>query len=116
MSKIINSDIIIGNFIIEAVEKNDFEVKISQLYDFDLKLSEKLIEYNFYTKFDPINVIEFQEEYPFFIKSVNKTTFCVDNSNNKEHLKQMLIRYFRIGIPKIVSQEIKNISEMILEG
>ncbi len=115
MCKIISSDIVIGNFVIEAVEKDDFEIELKKIYDFDTKLSKELIKHDYYTKFDPINVIEFQENYPFFIKSINESLVCVDDSNKKDYLMNMLIRYFRIGIPKIVAQEMKTISQTILE-
>lgn len=114
MCKIISSDIVIGNFIIEAVEKDNFEIELNKIYDFDTKLSEKLMKHNYYTRFDSINVIEFQENYPFFIKSINERFVCVDDSKKKDEFMNMLIRYFRIGIPKIVAQEIKTISQTIL--
>lgn len=115
MCKIISSDSIIGNFVIEALEKDDFKIDLEKLYDFDEQLSANLEKHNYYTKFDLIEVIDFSENYPFLIESLDNDCFhIVKNIGDKARFQSMLLRYFRFGMPKIVIDEMKSISQAIL--
>jgi len=116
MCKFISSDSVIGNFVIEILEKNDdFRIELTKLYAFDAQLSERLKEHNYYTKFENRRVLDFKDDYPFFIESLDKECFSIVNSEKKPELKSMLIRYFRVGLPKIVIEEMKTVSKTILE-
>lgn len=42
MCKFISSDSIIGNFVIESLEKNNYKIEFEKLYDFDEQLSRSL--------------------------------------------------------------------------
>lgn len=115
MCKFISSDIVIGNFVIEAIAKDDFCIEIEKLYSFDKRLSESLQEYNYYTRFDDMRLLDFSVNYPFFIKSIDQKYINILNeAENKEDFIKLLIRYFRLGMPKIVIDEIKLISQRIL--
>ncbi len=113
MCKIISSDLIIGNFVIESLEKDDFKIEFEKLYDFDDKLSSNLEKYNYYTNFDLSNVIEFKQNYSFLIESYDDECFNV--VKDIENFQSLLIRYFRLGIPKFVIDEMKRVSKSILE-
>ncbi len=115
MFKFISSDSIIGNFVIEAVAKKDFQIEITKLFDFDKQLSNSLRQYNYYTRFECVKVWDFHENYPFFVKSVDDQYINIINDlPNMESFQASLIRHFRIGMPKIVVDEIKLISQNIL--
>lgn len=106
MCKIISSDAIIGNFILELVEKNNFCISIDKMIHWDEKLSENLKKHNYYTKFDFHSILDFQDNYPFFIESVESNCIKIFNKLNKITLMNQLARYFRIGMPKLVVDEI----------
>ena len=115
MCKFISSDSIIGNFVIESLEKNDFRIELEKLYEFDEQLSKKLVEYNYYTNFDLVKVADFTESYPFLVESLDNECFhIVKDIQNKDNFHSLLIRYFRLGMPKIVINEMKIISQTIL--
>ncbi len=111
----ISSDVVIGNFVIEAVKKDDFKIELSKLFSFDEELSKSLKQYDYYTKFTPEKIHDFQKNYPFFIASIddNALTIATDAKHSKEFLL-LLIRYFRIGIPKLVVSEVEATSKDIL--
>lgn len=115
MCKFISSDSIIGNFLIEAIEKDDFQIELKKLYDFDQQLSKKLEKHNYYTNFDLLRVSDFHENYPFIIESLDNEYFHIyKDVSNKDDFRSMLVRYFRLGMPKIVISEMKSISQTIL--
>ncbi len=115
MCKFISSDSIIGNFVIESLEKDDFSIELEKLYKFDDQLSRKLVEHNYYTNFDLVKVNDFKENYPFFIESLDSECLHIVNDiNNRDKFQSLLIRYFRMGMPKFVINEMKIISQMIL--
>lgn len=115
MCKLISSDSIIGNFVIESLEKNDFQIELQKLYDFDEQLSERLEKHNYYTNFDLQRVLDFKDNYPFLVESMdNKCFSIVKETEKKDEFYSMLIRYFRLGMPKVVIREMKIISQTIL--
>ena len=116
MCKFISSDSVIGNFVIESLEKNDFTIELKKLYDFDTLLSEKLITQDYYTKFDSGRIIDFKENYPFLVESLeNDCLHIVKDIENREVFNSMLVRYFRLGMPKFVITQMKVVSQTILE-
>lgn len=115
MCTMISSDVVIGNFVIEAVKKNDYKIELNKLYNFDEELSKRLKQYDIYTKFTPEKILDFQENYPFFIESIenNSLRVATDADHSKEFLR-LLIRYFRIGIPKLVVTKVEATSKDVL--
>lgn len=114
MCKFISSDSIIGNFVIESLERNNYKIEFEKLYNFDEQLSRNLKAYDYYTKFDLVKVFDFKEQYPFLIESLENECFNIVNNVEVESFQATLIRYFRLGMPKIVIDEMKSISQMIL--
>lgn len=114
MCKFISSDSIIGNFVIESLEKNNYKIEFEKLYDFDEQLSRSLEAHNYYTKFDLVKVFDFKEQYPFLIESLENECFNIVKNIEIESFQATLIRYFRLGMPKIVIDKMKSISQRIL--
>ena len=115
MCRFISGDSIIGNFVIESLEKDNFRIEFEKLYNFDRQLSVKLAEYDYYTNFDIIKVIEFKENYPFLIESSDDKCFYIKkNIEDKNQFYSILVRYFRLGMPKIVINEMKIVSQDFL--
>ena len=115
MWKSISSDAIIGNFIIESIEKNDFSVELKKLDAFDTELSGRLAQHNYYTNFNIKDVSFFRDQYPFLIESYNDEGFRIAKKNwTQEELRDMLLRYFRYGMPKVVINEMKQTLQTVL--
>lgn len=116
MCKIISSETVIGNFIIEAVEKEDFKIEISKLFEFDTKLSQILTKLDYYTNLNTLKIVEFAENYPFFVKSVDDGYLnIVNEAKDNKVLTNKLERYFRFGMPKSVIDQMQNTSKALLE-
>lgn len=117
MCKIINSDNVIGNFIIEAIENNKFEFSIESIVLFDKKISNNLKEYDYFTGFNYNKIWDFQENYPFFINEIEEDLVKISydiNKQDKSQLIEQLKRYFRLGMPKTVIDEMVSESKKIL--
>ena len=115
MCRFISSDVIIGNFIIEAVERNKFSVELQKLYSFDKELSGRLAQHNYYTNFNVKDVSCFGDQYPYLIESSSGDRFKItQNIGSQDEFRRMLIRYFRYGMPKVVINEMKQILQIIL--
>lgn len=115
MCKIISSDLIIGNFIIEAVAKNDFKVEIGAIQKFDEELSQRLIKYDYYTNFSMTSVACFAEYYSFLIESLDEQYIKILNDEaNEDRFAQKLNRYFRFGMPRIVIDEMHSVLQNLL--
>ena len=115
MCKVISSESVIGNFMIESVKREGFEIDVEQLITFDKALSAGLKAHNYYTGFDFKKITDFQNSYPFFASiddDSSKLTVC--QTMDVESLKTKLVRYFRIGMPKLVVEEMKSASKTVL--
>ena len=97
MCKMISSESIIGNFLLAALENGD-----------DLISIEKLFKLNY------MNILDFAEDYPFFIKSVNEINVYLTDSCDQCALSSKLNRYFKMGLPKVVIREMQVVSRNIL--
>lgn len=106
MCKSISCDIVIGNFIIAAIEKNHKEIDLDMLASFDTQLNQRLEE-QYSTKFSFDGVSEFSSSYPFFVaETTNDYIKIVDYEDAKDTLIKRLERYFRIGLPQAVVDEL----------
>ena len=115
MCKIISGDAVMGNFILESVRRNNFDISFEEMMKYDEKLSEKLKEHNYFTKFNFDEILDFTENYPFFVQSIESNGIkIVDEIGNKTNLMNQLIRYFRIGMPMLVVNEMITASKSIL--
>lgn len=114
--KYISSDIIIGNYLIEAIEKFKHEIFIDDLIIFDRMISEKLNE-EYCTIFSLDGINNFEDTYPFFIKLVKNNRIHIklsNNSSDKSEFMDLLNRYFRVGLPKDVLDKMVSASKVIL--
>jgi len=116
MCRIISSDNVIGNFIIEAIENNKFEFSIENIIHFDEIISINLREHDYFTGFNYNKIWDFQENYPFFISEIEEDLIKINydtNKQNKSQLIEQLKRYFRFGMPKTVIDEMISESKKI---
>ena len=115
MCTLISSEGVIGNFLIEAVKKNDYKIEIKKLYAYDKELSKQLKMHDYYTRFTPEKILAFQENYPFFVTSVDKGFLnIVKRENDEKQYVTLLTRYFRLGLPKFVVEEMEKSSNIVL--
>lgn len=115
MCKIISGESIIGNFLLAAVEIGVFQVKIEKLFEFETLLSTYLDKLNYFTCLSYMNILDFAEDYPFFIKSVSENSVHLTDSFGRDVLSNKLSRYFKMGLPKTVINEMQTASKNVLE-
>lgn len=116
MCKIISSDAVIGNFILESVERNNFSISIEKMISYDEELSQKLRAYDYFTRFDFDEIIDFRDNYPFFVKSVESNYIKIlDETEDTRKLINQLKRHFRVGMPTLVINEMISVSKSIFD-
>ena len=114
MCKIISSEAVIGNFILESLERNYFTVSIKKIVEYDNILSQKLESYDYFTKFDFDEILNFKYNYPFFVKSIEPDYInFFDEVEDRMRMINQLKRHFRIGMPTLVVNEMISTSESI---
>ena len=103
--KLLSSDVIIGNFIIEASIRCQEKISIDSLSSFDTIISKSIYKIGYVTDFSIERVIEFKENYPFFMSQTNEIYISkVDK----------LIKYFRIGLSNKLIHEFELAADTIL--
>ena len=115
MCKMISSESIIGNFLLAAVEKGDDRINVDKLFMFESLLGSNLNHLNYFTCLNYMNILDFAEDYPFFVKSVNEINVCMTDSYDQYVLSNKLSRYFKMGLPKVVINEMQTVSQKVLE-
>lgn len=115
MCKIISSESIIGNFLLASVELGNYQVNIDNLFAFEKLLDSNLKQLNYFTCLNYMNILDFAEDYPFFVKSVNESCVHLTDSFEQNVLSNKLNRYFKMGLPKIVIDEMQTVSKNVLE-
>lgn len=116
MCKIISSDIVIGNFIIDQVGEDISKAKVltvEKLIAYDRKLSKKLKKGEYYTKFDVSDLTAFQNNYPFFVRKINENTIILSDHANNAAYKLQLMRYFRMGLPNNIIKSMVDASSEV---
>lgn len=116
MCKIIRSEPIIGNFLLAAVESGKTQVEIKELYAFKDLLNSSLNVQNYFAPLNYMNILDFADDYPFFVKSVSESDVHLNDSDGYDILLYRLNRYFRMGLPGIVAAEMQTASKRVLEG
>jgi len=114
MCKSINSNVVIGNFLIEAVTRDKKYVSYEELISFDDLISEKLNEINYITKFSVNQIFDFEDDYPFFIESIKDEKIYI-YLEHKDITINRLQRYFRMGLPSVILDELANTSSEVLD-
>lgn len=114
MCKSINSNVVIGNFLIEAVTRDKKYVSYEELISFDDLISEKLNEINYITKFSVNQIFDFEDDYPFFIESIKDEKIYI-YLEHKDITISRLQRYFRMGLPSVILDELTNTSSEVLD-
>lgn len=115
MCKMISSESIIGNFLLAALEMGDDQVNIEKLFMFESILSSHLNRLNYFTHLNYMSILDFADDYPFFIKSVNEINVSLTDSYDSRVLLNKLNRYFKMGLPKAVINEMQAVSKNVLE-
>ncbi len=117
MKNLISSDLVIGNFVIEAVGSKRYQIGLNDFFQFEVILSENLKKKDYYTNISRLIINEFAEEYPFFVKSIDdqyiKLTEYI-NDDDERRYRNMLLRYFRIGVPSFIVEEVQLASNILL--
>lgn len=115
MCKILSSEVVIGNFILDSLNQGKINIDLKDLIDFDSKLSTLLIAKNYFTHFNINSVFDFQINYPFLIDAIQENSLCLKSiDNNIEQIKILLTRYFRMGLPNTVILDMKKAYEEVL--
>lgn len=113
MKNVISSDLVIGNFVIEAVGSKKYKIDLNDFFKFEVILSENLKKKDYYTNISRYIINDFADEYPFFIESIDDRYINIINTEEK-HLEKMLMRYFRIGVPNFIITEVQTASNQLL--
>ena len=101
MCKLVNSDSVIGNYVIESIKKDIFEIQKQNILSFDEALSRTLKSLDYYTNVDADEFINFENNYSFLFDSFSQDSFKL-NEKNKDSLLELLRRYFRFGMTTTV--------------
>ena len=115
MCKVISSDSVIGNLILESVERNQFTISIEKMFNYDELLSQKLESEDYCAGFDYFEILDFIDDYPFFVSPIDSNCLLIKNIENKSVLINQLTRYFRIGMPTYVIDVMKSVFSSVLE-
>lgn len=98
MCRVIDSEIVIGNFLIESANKEILDIDIDKLLEFNSILSAKLSEIDFYSGLSNYLVNDFIESYPFFVDAVDETHLNIKSEKPQAQIIDSLTRYFRYGV------------------
>lgn len=115
MCKIIDSEVVIGNILIELLEKNVQTIGFDKIVTFEEELSKKLNKLDYYTTFNLQEISKFEENYSFFITSRHEE--LIVNEKLFDESKQgmdRLSRHFRYGLPTLITEQIVSISKQVL--
>ncbi len=116
MCRRISAEYIIGNVLIEALERKKSFVDFDVIIKVDDFLYKELLEkYDTFSKVDFEDIYSTVDNYPYFFKAKgNRLELAVSQDEGElEGLKERLLRYFRIGLPKCVVEAIHKSSEMV---
>ncbi len=113
MCKMISSDAVIGNFILESVGRKQFYISISKMMEYDELLSRNLRAHDYFTRFDFDELTNFVINYPFFVESIESDVVKIFNKT--DNLVHQLNRHFRIGMPTLVVEEMISASKSIFD-
>lgn len=114
MCKLISSDVVIGNLIIEAVKREYNQISFEEIYRFDKLISDALKGKDYVTQFSGSSLSEFFDNYPFFVSLINDECMQFLNlESNRDSVMKRLIRHFRIGLPNTVIAELTTASKVM---
>ena len=97
MGKIIKSDLVIGNFIINNIMYNKYEFKIPDILKYYDELFPELAKLNYFAQFSINDIEDFQKRYSWFFDNNG-------NIKNNINMKE-LINYFQKGVPIDIVQK-----------
>lgn len=106
MAYIINSEAIIGNFLIELVNQNRFSISFEELLHLEEALEENLKGSKYCASFNYTDISDFACDYPFFVKV---STLGMLVLQQKPELTYSMERYFRVGLPTVIAETIHEI-------
>ena len=108
---VVKTEVIIGNYIIELIEKGIFQFTIEDLHKLDNVLSLRVAKMDYHYKPLVFHIYDFLEKYPSFVTSKDDTVYI-----KKEAVKdkELVIRYFRIGCPKNLVAEIIKVTKEVI--
>lgn len=102
----VDTEVIIGNYIIELVLQRKYQFTIEDLRQLDIALSPKLTKLDYHFKPLFFHVFDFADAYPDFVE------IRVDIIYIKKDVSiDTLIRYFRLGCPKDLIKTIEDVIE-----
>lgn len=113
MCNLISNRLVIGNYLIESIEKNKYTFTLDEFDRFEKELTIKLNRIDYYSTFDEEGIFDFIEDYPSFLK-FDSDTLTISNEMDKERFLKLLKRYFRVGISKSISSAISETSRVAI--
>lgn len=102
----VEPEIIIGNYIIELLNKSVRKFNKNELQKIDDELSSSLSKIGYYYKPLIFHINEFAEMYSMFVELKDNDVIIKDYAIENVSLVN---RYFRLGCPKELINEIKKI-------
>ena len=114
MCKKINAELVIGNILIEAIERKQILLTIEQIIEFETKFDELLKKDDAFTDFNLSEISLFTQNYPFFLEIKDSESVEIQTSNDQiDIFTNRLKRYFRIGLPNNIVNDVKQTSELV---
>lgn len=113
MGRVISSELIVGNILIEAVQNDINQLLFSQVFHFERELNLKFQQYNCISDVlsdDVYQTISTFSNY-FFIDEDN--IIINISQNDKEGVLQRLINFFRIGIPTWIKDTFSDVATIV---
>jgi len=120
MCKVVNGDILIGNFLIEALNKGRIEVSYKDIMEFDRKLITTLEQDNYATRFSVNSIDNFENSYPFFVMPGENRSFRFvpfdEAELGKQNFLERLKRNFQMGLPNTLIEKLTSTADNVLGG
>lgn len=104
---------LIGNFLLEAVERKVFQFEIKKLYIFSKVLTMNLQDTIYYTKFVPADVLDFLERFPEFLHASGSHVMIPNDDVRK--IKRQLTKQFRSSLQQELVQIMHKSAVSVLE-
>lgn len=113
MCQIIESDFVIGNLIIEAVQNKEYELKIEDIFEMNERLNLELKKKDAVSNLSLSKLLTFSENYPYFVAFCDENMLKIDSDSESNLLSRRLKQYFQIGFPQEYLHSIKETAKTL---
>lgn len=105
MCQRVDAEVIIGNVLITAVERQQFEISLDYFTDFDKEVTILLKKRKTITSFSTFELLEFENNYPYFIDDFSNDTIKLKSYESDKDFRNRLVNNFRAGLPSYLVED-----------